>query len=77
MYITVCGSSQKKDKEGNAYGWFITEYDIVERWVEKEIFNKRKQLTAEEAGIRFSTHIKQKVGDITDKDIRRFIGVKV
>lgn len=77
MFITVCGASQKKNKEGIPYGWFITKYALVEEWIDEIYYSSPNMIPADEAENRIKGHICRLIPDMTDKNIKRFIGVKI
>lgn len=76
MFITVCGASQRKNKEGIPYGWFVTDYDLVERWVDEKIYTERVRFSAKEAGTKIKEHIRKNKPDMNENSIIKFIGVK-
>jgi len=75
MFITVCGVSQKENKEGLPYGWHVTDYDLVERWCSREICHQSLEFSAREAGKMIKDHIRKNKPDMDEKEIEKFIGI--
>jgi hypothetical protein len=74
MFITSSGTSQKKNKQGLSYGWTITDFTLIERWVPDDILNQSGRFSKEEAGLKIREQIRRNEKGIDDKSIERFIG---
>ena len=70
LFITMCGSSQKRNKHGEAYGWNSTVFNTVEAFWGEDL---TADISAKEAYQKIHDQVLRLNPDAQEKVIRRFI----
>lgn len=76
MDITVFGASKRINKQGEYYGWLVSEYTTVEQWASPELLHISSKLSKHEAVKEITSKIREVSPSITEKDIYKFLGLK-
>ncbi|MDP4093412.1 MAG: hypothetical protein Q8920_08630 [Bacillota bacterium] len=76
MDITVFGACRRVDRQGENYGWLISEYTTVEQWAKPEVFKAAASIPRQEAVEKVVCRIKDISPNIAEKDIFKFLGIK-
>lgn len=77
MLITISGSTQKKSKNGEPYGWRVSTFSLVDEWVDEEILAKANSIPFQKAKEDIYMQIRKRNEKITHKQIEKLIGVKL
>lgn len=77
LLITICGESKKLNKKGQPYGWSVVNFALTDEWVDEEIRKKAQSISFAEAKEEIYAHIREKQGELSDKEVARFIGIKL
>jgi len=77
MLVTISGSSQKINNNGEPYGWFVSNFALVDQWIDLEILKKAEAIKFEDAKEAIYSQIRKTNGELNDKQIDRLIGVKL
>jgi hypothetical protein len=74
LYITVCGTEQKRNKFGEGYGWHNTCFCLTERFWDESVFEQAAQIGREEAAEAITRQVFRLNPRADKKKIVRFIG---
>lgn len=74
--ITVFGASKKVNKQGQPYGWLISEYTTVEQWAPDEIFKKAVEIPRSDAIEKILSRVKSIAPDLSGKELQKFLSIK-
>lgn len=73
MYITMCGSKQKKSKMGLEYGWNSTVFCTAEDFWESDVTDLAASLSCKEVEEKITEHIFELNENADPKKLRKFI----
>lgn len=76
MLITISGSTRKKNKNGEPYGWNVSTFSLVDDWVDSASLATADSIPFPKAKEDICMQIRKRNGELTDKQIERLIGIK-
>ncbi len=76
FYIAVSGSTQKKDRLGQPYGWRINVYDKALNWAPPEWIEKGRELSLEEAREKILKTGTDISCNVTEGQLVKVLGIK-
>lgn len=75
MFITCSGTKQKRNQQGEPYGWPATAYQTVEAWAGKGLIEEANQIDPQEARKMIIEQVKTILPNSDPKKIKRFLGL--
>ena len=73
LFITMCGTAQKRNKNGEGYGWASTVFSTTEAFWSEEVFKKASALSPKEAENAIAEQIYLLNPNAAPKKIKKFI----
>lgn len=74
--ITVFGASRKLNKQGQPYGWLVSEFTTVEQWAPDEVFKKAVEIPRSDAIEKIVSGAAKIAPNLSEKDMQKFLGIK-
>ena len=73
LYLTICGSRQKRTRQGEEYGWSSTVFCTVEQFWGEDVLGKAARLRADDAARRIMEQVHLLNPHADEKKTARFI----
>lgn len=73
MFLTVCGRTRKRNRQGEEYGWDITVFCTPEEYFGEEITEKAADISRTEAFEKISARVYQLNPDAKKNAVKKFI----
>jgi hypothetical protein len=74
LYITMCGTAQKRNKFGEGYGWHNTCFCLTEHFWDESVFEQAARMGKEEAAAAITERVLLLNPNADMKKVKRFIG---
>lgn len=73
LYLTICGTSRKRNRQGEEYGWNPTMFTTTERfWEHTDVFDRAAKLSESDAYAAIRERVLKLNPNADEKKIRKF-----